>query len=239
MQKIIDKILSGDLSQKNLIEELIKFNDESINEYNEACDVNDANQLKINKLEADARQREANIVTIEKNALIAVDYAKSLESANISLKADNKDIKQLRNENKSLKKLKANHAQSSKKQLARIESLTKDCKDYREQIAVNKSDIARLRLTGMKTIGKYSFTIFPSKTEIVENGKAEKQVNLVIMDSNGNLKIIGVNKQGEIAQPRSHNFKLEDEHIDFITSFDRVAKADKYQFTSRVLQLVN
>ena len=239
MQGIIDNILSGELSQKQIIDELVLFNDVTINEYNEACDINESNQLKINKLEADARQRETNINTIEVNALKAVDYAKSLESANILLKADSKDVKQLRNENKSLKKLKANHAESSKKHITRIESLTKDCKDYRAQIVVKNSDIARLRLTGFKTIGKYSFTIFPSKTDIAENGKIEKQVNLVIMDQNGNLKIIGVNKQGEVTQPRSHNFKLEDEHIDFITSFDRVARADNFQFTDRVLQLVN
>jgi len=239
MQNIIDKIQSGELSQVQLIDRLVTYHSTPLNEYDEACDVVENNQLEIKKLEAKASARDLDIKAIAKEGLNAVKYAKTLESENIRLKADSKEIKQLRNDNKSLKKLKVKHAESSKKQIARIESLTKDCREYREQIAVNKSDIARLRLTGFKEMGKYNFTIFPSKTNISESGQVEKQVNLVIMDKAGNMKILGVNKDGIITQPRSHNFKLEDEHIDFITSFDRIAKADKYQFTDRVLQMVN
>ena len=103
MQDIIDKILDGELSQKQLIEELVNYNDTTIAEYDEAVTVVENNQIAINKLEADARQREDNIKTIEKNALLAVDYAKKLESDNISLKAANKDMKALKAENKKLK----------------------------------------------------------------------------------------------------------------------------------------
>ena len=85
----------------------------------------------------------------------------------------------------------------------------------------------------------YSFTIFPSKTTVAENGKAEKQVNLVIMDKIGNLKILGVDSEGEITQPRSHNFKLEEEHANFIKDFDKIARDSGYEFTDAVLQLVN
>ena len=239
MQNIINKIQSGELSQVQLIDELVTYHSATLNEYDEACDVVENNQGEIKKLEADKARLERNIKLIADEGLKAVAYTATLESENIRLKADSKEIKQLRNDNKSLKKLKVKHAESSKKQMARIESLTKDCRDYRKEVAINKSDIARLRLTGFKEMGKYNFTIFPSKTNITEGGKIEKQVNLVIMDKSGNMKILGVNKDGIVTQPRSHNFKLEDEHVDFITSFDRIARDDGYQFTDRVLKLVN
>jgi len=239
MQNIINKIQSGELSQVQLIDRLVTYHSTTLNEYDEACDVVENNQEEIKKLEADKTRLEHNIKLIADQGLKAVAYTAKLESENIRLKADSKEIKQLRNDNKSLKKLKVKHAESSKKQMARIESLTKDCRDYRKEIAINKSDIARLRLTGFKEIGKYNFTIFPSKTNITEGGKIEKQVNLVIMDKAGNMKILGVNQEGVVTQPRSHNFKLEDEHVDFITSFDRIARDDGYQFTDRVLKLVN
>ena len=239
MQKIIDKIQAGELSQIQLISELVQYNEKTISEYDEACDVVENNQTKIEEMEAEQKRIVKYAEVIKNQGLVAVDYAKSLESKNIILSAENKEIKQLRNDNKSLKKLKAKHAETSKKQITRIDSLTSDCRDYRAQIAVNKSDIARLRLTGMKTIGDYSFTIFPSKTKIADKGVIETQVNLVVMDNKGNMKVIGVNSDGIVTQPKSHNFKFNDEHINFITSFDRVARSDKYQFTDRVLQMVN
>ena len=239
MQNIINKIQSGELSQIQLINELVKYNDQTINEYEDACTVVDNNQEQIKKLEADAKLKSSYADKIKSEALKAVDYAKALESKNIILSAENKEVKQLRNENKSFRKLKAKHIETSKKQIVIIEALKKDCRDYRAEITTKKSDIARLRLTGMKTIGEYSFTIFPSPTKIAENGKIEKQVNLVAMDKKGNMKVIGVNSEGVVTQPKSHNFKFKDEHVDYITSFDRVARADKYQYTDRVLQLVN
>ncbi len=239
MQNIIEKIQSGELSQKQLIAELVAYENNTVDEYNAVVDIAEQHQAQITALEKAAAAREEDIKVIANEGLKAVSYSKTLESENLRLKADNKDIKLLRNENKALKKLKAKHIETAKKQQVRIDSLLKDCRDYRNEIKHNRSDIARLRLTGWKSMGKYAFTIFPSRTNVEDAGSTEKQVNLVIMDKIGNMKILGVNKDGIVTQPRSHNFKLEDEHIDFVTGFDRIAREDGYTFSDRVLQLVN
>ena len=236
MQNIIDKILSGELSQKQLIEELVAFNESTVNEYNEACEVVENNQMAINKLEATGRQREDNIKTIEKNALLAVDYARTLESDNAILKQSNKEAKALKAENKKLKAQTKRQAESNKKATARGESLTKQFVALNKEISVLKSDRARLRLTGHKEIGKYAFSIFPTK---VHPGVSdERKIVLLAHDTNGCFKSVTF-ENGEVHQARSHAFKFNQEQKDFIEGFDAVAKADKYQFTDRVLSLVN
>jgi hypothetical protein len=236
MQSIINKILSGELSQKDLISELVTFNDDTLNEYDAACDVVENNQKAITKLEADARQREGNIKTIEKNALLAVDYARTLESDNTILKQNNKEAKALKAENKKLKAQTKRQAESNKKATARGESLTKQFVSLNKEISVLKSDRARLRLTGHKEIGKYAFSVFPTK---VHPGVSdERKIVLLAHDTKGCFKSVTC-ENGEIHQARSHAFKFNKEQKDFIEGFDAVAKADKYQFTDRVLSLVN
>ena len=235
MQDIIDKILEGELSQKQLIEELVNYNDTTIAEYDEAVTVVENNQIAINKLEADARQREDNIKTIEKNALVAVDYARTLESDNIRLKSANKEQKSLKAENKKLKAQTKRQAEANKKAISRAESLTNDCKEYRKQIARNKSDIARLRLTGARAVGNVTFSIFPSK---VSSDDGVERVVLMAHDNKGAMKMVTV-EDGEVKQAKSINFKFSKAQEEFITSFDSVAKEDNYQFTDRVLSMVN
>lgn len=235
MQTIINKILAGELNQKQLVEALVDYNDKTIAEYDEACDVVDNNQLQINKLEATARQREDNIKTIEKNALVAVDYARKLESDNARLMAGNKELKALKAENKKLKAQTKRQAEANKKAITRNESLTKEYKRLNKEVAVHKSDIARLRLTGHKEIGKYAFSIFPCKISDESN---IKKVVLIASDKSGNMKCVTVDN-GEVVQPRSHNFKFDAEQESFIRDFDSIAEADGYQFTDRVLSLIN
>jgi molybdopterin/thiamine biosynthesis adenylyltransferase len=236
MQNLINKIQDGELSQKQLITELVKFNEQTIEEYEAACDVVDNNQVEISNLKKQAVTREKNIQTLKDEVLKAVSFAKKFESENIIFKAENKEIKQLRSENKSLKNSKAKAIDRSKNQITRIESLTKDCREYRAKIAVKNSDIARLRLTGAKVIGGYSFTIFPSKV----SGGDDKGEKVVLLAHNGTGAFKAVTfDDGEVAQPKSHTFKFNDEQESFIESFDRIAKADKYQFTDRVLAMIN
>ncbi len=235
MQNIIDKILSGELSQKQLIQELVEYNDTTIAEYDEAVTVVENNQMAITKLEADARQRESDINTIEKNALVAVEYAKSLESKNIILERNSKELKSLKADNKKLKAQTKRQAEANKKAIARAESLTSDCKEYRKQIARNKSDIARLRLTGAKAVGNITFTIFPSK---VSSDDGVERVVLMAHDNKGCMKMVTV-EDGEVKQAKSTNFKFSNTQEDFITGFDDVAKEDGYQFTDQVLRMVN
>ncbi|MDB4261431.1 hypothetical protein N9878_01050 [bacterium] len=236
MQDIINKILSGELSQKQLIQELVEHNEQTATEYDEAVTVVENNQLEINKLEATARKREDNIKTIEKNALVAVDYARSLESKNIILQQGNKELKALKADNKKLKAQTKRQAEANKKAISRAESLTNDCKEYRKDIAQNKSDIARLRLTGAKAVGNVTFHIFPSKVSGGDNN--EKRIALMAHDNKGAMKCVTV-EDGEVVQAKSTNFRFSKEQEAFITGFDSVAKEDDYKFTDRVLSLVN
>lgn len=235
MQDIINKILDGELSQKQLIQSLVDYNEASLAEYDEAVTVVENNQMAITKLEADARQRETNIGTIEKNALLAVDYARTLESDNIRLKSANKELKSLKADNKKLKSQTKRQADANKKAIARAESLTSDCKVYRNQIAQNKSDIARLRLTGAKAVGNVTFHIFPSK---VSSDDGVRRVALIAHDNKGAMKCVAV-EDGKAVQAKSTNFKFSKAQEEFITDFDAVAKEDGYQFTDRVLRMIN
>ena len=239
MQKIIDAIQSGELSQKQLIEGLVQYNDKTNAEHDEACDVVENNQAVIQKLEAEKRQLIAENAKIKVEALATAKHATSVGSEMLRLKSDNKILKPLQKENSSLKKLKAKHIEGAKQLRIKNDSLIRDCKDYRAQIAKNQSDIARLRITGFKDVDNYSFTLFPSKIKVEENGEINQRINLVLMDNVGNMKIVGVNSDGEVAIPECNDFELNEAQTDFITSFDRIAKADKNQFTDRVLAMVN
>jgi len=239
MQNIINKIQSGELSQVQLIDRLVTYHSTTLNEYDEACDVVENNQEEIKLLRSQIKQLETENTKIKVDALEKAKHALSVGSEILRLKSDNKILKRSENENKALKKLKAKHIENAKQAKIKNDSLIRDCKDYRGQIAKQRSDIARLRLTGCKDVDNYSFTLFPSKIKVGENGKTDQRINLVVMDNVGNMKIVGVNDSGEVAIPACNDFKLNDAQTDFITSFDRIAKADKYQFTDRVLSMVN
>jgi len=167
--------------------------------------------------------------------LLAVDYARSLESKNIILERNNKEFKAVKADNKKLKAQTKRQAESNKKAIARAESLTDDCKVYRKQIAQNKSDIARLRLTGAKAVGNVTFHIFPSK---VSSDDGVKRVALMAHDNKGAMKCVAV-EDGKAVQAKSTNFKFSKAQEEFIIDFDTVAKEDGYQFTDRVLRMVN
>lgn len=236
MQNIIDKIQTGDMTDNQLLAMLTAYHEKACDEYDEACTVVENNQLEINKLEANARQREENIKTIEKNALKAVDYARTLESDNSRLKAGSKELKGLRADNKKLKAQTKRQAEANKKAIGRAESLTKQWVDQCKQVSSLKSDVARLRLTGQKDMGKYSFSIFPSK--ISGDGSNKKIVCLMAHDRKGCMKAVTI-EDGEVVQPRSHTFKFDEEQEGFIHDFTRIAEEDGHQFTDRVLSLVN
>ena len=236
MQSILDKIQNGELNTKQLLNELLEYDNKTVDEYDAACDLNDSNTAEITNLTTEAAAREANILTLKEKALEALGYAKSFESENILLKSECKEVKLLRNENKALKKLKAKHIESSKSLTVKNEALTKDCREYRKSIAVKNSDIARLRLTGFKEIGSTSFTIFPSK---VSGGSTDdRKVVLLAHNNKGLFKTVTV-EDGEVVQPKSHTFKFSKAQSDFILSFDALAKADNYNFTDRVLAAIN
>ena len=236
MQDIINKIFSGEFSQNALVDALVDYNDKTNAEYDEACDVVERNQQAIQLLEAKARQREDNIKTIETEGLKAVAYARTLESDNIRLKAVNKEVKALKADNKKLKEQTKRQAEANKKAVARADSLTKQYVLLNKEISSQKSNIARLRLTGQKNIGRYSFTIFPSK--ISGDGRDEKKVVLLASDNQGCMKCVTID-DGLVAQPKSHNFKFNEEQEEFIRNFDSIAATDGYQFTDRVLSLIN
>ena len=56
MQKILDKIIAGELSQKELIGELVTYELKTVDEYNVSCDVVDNNQAKIAEMEAEQKR---------------------------------------------------------------------------------------------------------------------------------------------------------------------------------------
>ena len=114
MENIIQKIQSGELSQVQLIETLVAYENQNVDDYNAIVDEAEANDRECEKLRVEAAKREDDIRVIADQGLHAVDYAKKLEdhirkldAEVIRLKSEVKEIKQLRNENKSLKKLKA------------------------------------------------------------------------------------------------------------------------------------
>ena len=219
-----------------LIAMLTAYDNKTCDEYDEAVGQIELRDAEINKLQVVAIKREENIKTIEKNALLSVDYARTLESDNIRLKSANKEQKALKAENKKLKAQTKRQAEANKKALARAESLTDDCKEYRKKIAQNQSDIARLRLTGAKAVGNVTFHIFPSK--VAGGGSNERRIALMAHDNEGAMKCVTV-EDGKAVQAKSTNFRFSKAQEQFIIDFDSVAREDDYKFTDRVLSMVN
>lgn len=239
MQNIINGVQSGEWSQKQLVGELIKFNDRTIEEYDGACDQVDLRDAEIEALKKELKLKDKQLADAESAAVKILEQGKTMKADNILMKAQLKDYPAQLRENKRLEKKAARLQESSQKYQKRSESLTKDCRDYRATIARKDSEMARLRLTGHKQIGNYSFHLFPSKVVVEEKGKAAERVNLMAMDGAGAMKIIGVNSEGEINQPESHNFCFDDEQSNFIRGFALVAEQDGWQFTDRVLSMIN
>ncbi len=240
MQAIIDGLQSGEWSQKQLIAELIKFNDRTITEYDEVCDQVDLRDAEIEALKKEVKLKDKQMAEAESAAAKVLEQVKTMKADNILMKAQLKDYPAQLKENKRLEKKAARLQESSKKYQTRSESLTKDCRDYRAIIARKDSEMARLRLTGHKQMGDCSFHLFPSKV-VVENSKKQhvKRVNLIAMNGEGCMKIIGVDDNGDINQPKSHDFHFNAEQSNFIKGFALVAEQDGWQFTDRVLSMIN
>ena len=261
INKLIEGIQSGDLNNNQILTMLVKFNDSVVDEYNTVVDEYDTALAQIAELEAADTLAKLSLAALtsqvkeltQDNATLT-GYTASLSSTlkkvnahNATLKSDlirlqanSRSITQLENENKGLKANKAKHLKKKKAQEIAIATLTNEARVYRQQIAKKDSDIARLRLTGNKVIGKYSFCIFPSLITTHDGGHSAKKVALAVFNEEGCFKIIRTAyDDGAIIQPRSHNFKFNAEQTSFIEDFCKIAKADGQQFTNRVLQLVN
>lgn len=254
MESILNAIQAGTISTADLLVRLNDFNNESVDEFNELSEAYEANEEQCTQLAALLQEtgdklamaldkctsQARSIGQLETLGMQAAALANTKEAEAIAANGKAKQFKLYENENKAYKKNKAAQIKKATEREKRIVSLTADNRTLRTALQTAKSDVARLRLTGSKKVGKYTFTLFPSKVKCTEGGKETKQVALVIHDSKGCMKIITQsNESGEILQPKSHNFKLDGEVADYINDFMRVAKAANWQFTDEVLTAIN
>ena len=143
MQELINKINSGELSNKQIIEELVVFNDKTVDEYNEACDIIENSRAHLEELEKTNAEYEHTL--------------KMQHEALLKLKT-NQDL--IKNKTTIYK----NKAESLEHQLS---VMRKENKSQREQIKRNKAAIKQrdAKLAKLEKFkGKKEDTVKPMKT---------------------------------------------------------------------------
>ena len=114
--------------------------------------------------------------------------------------------------------------------------MKKQLKETKDRLALMCRENAKLRMTGHKSVGKYNFTIFPVKVHAKDTG--ERKVGLCVYNNDGTMKVLTRNTNGEIEQPKSHNFRFNVEENEFMNNFFDVSEAHDNRFDDAVLQLV-
>lgn len=253
LQELINGIVAGDLNTNQILQQLTIYHEQNVVEINEAIDQiealegkNTLLQLEYNRVFGDLNVANARLEAIdksmdavEKNSEKIMNNASTQTAELIRLRAENKTSKANAKDVKALRANKAAMVKKSAERELRMTKLEKGNRSLKLEIDRLNSDMARLRMTGQKTIGKYHFTLFPTKIDATDAGVKSRQVGLVCFNTEGAMKIIRTNAEGEIIQPRSHNFKFDDEQTDFIKTICGMAHANGHQFTNEILKAVN
>ena len=239
MQIILEKIQDGTWNRQQLLEALVAYHDKSVDEYDLACDQIDIRDEEINQLTLMTTDLKKVLGLSEENRMLAVGAAKELQAQNIIVDGQLQDYKATQDVNKTQYKKIGALSKSNATLITRNDKLVKDNRLARQEVSEAASDLARMRMTGHKSIGNYSFHLFPSKVKNeADGGKIEERVHLVAMTKNGCMKLIGCENE-QILQPNSHTFKFNEEQTKFIRAFDFIAQQDGWQFSDRLLRMIN
>ena len=165
MQEIIDGIQSGDLNNNQILQLLVKYEEKSVTEFNEACDaVEKAEQDK-----TDLSEELTMAMKVIKDQASAMDSARpkfnklagQLKVSQNSISAQELTIKTLRKENKNLreqvKRVKASGA-SDKKKVERMEKMLR----VKNKEAVRKTPIALGQLRTVYNFDNEVLQVYPS-----------------------------------------------------------------------------
>lgn len=250
MQELIEMIQSGDLTNNQILQRITKIHNTNCEEMDEA--ISQIEQLeaqatlnkvtilelhqKLNAAQGKIKVQTNSITVIEKNALEAVNYAQDFQN-----KLNLADIKlaQLNQYKAEAKKLKPRIKRLSEANAAHQKGrpiLKAKAKNLQTRLDKMYLENAKLRMTGHKKVGKYSFTIFPVR---VNTEHAQNRVGLVVYNEEGAMKVLTRSAlSGEIIQPKSHNFKFKEEETTWINDFFNIADAHEHRFADPVLQFV-
>ncbi len=222
MQTLINSIQSGNLTTNQILEQLTTL-------HNNNCDEVDAYIDRIKALEL----KETNLINhLSKMTVNRNLFQNKLTVADAQLKF----LNQYKAENKKLKPRAIRLRESNAQYLLRNETLQKTLKTTELTVLALERENAKLRITGHKTVGKYEFTIFPVKVSTNETNI--RKVALCIYTAEGCMKILTRGINGDILQPKSHNFKFNQEELKFMNDFFDVAEAHNNRFDDAVLRLV-
>ena len=250
MQELIELIQSGDLTNNGILQRLTTLHNTNCEEMDEAISQIEQleaqatlNQIatlelksKLTATEEAINAKNIAIKIIEQKGLEAVAYAQDFQNkltvAESQLKLMNQHKADLKKLKPRIKRLASANEAHQKYRKAAIPKL----RATEDRLALMHRENAKLRLTGHKKVGKYSFTIFPVK---VNTEHKDRKVGLVVYNQEGAMKVLTRNSlDGGITQPKSHNFKFNIEEDTWINSFFDVADAHDNRFDDAVLQLV-
>ena len=253
MQEIINGIQLGEFSPKQLIEVLLEYEDRSVNEYNSALDMietmeNTTTMLGLQLSSANKRADEAEqalaevesgIETLKANSQKIINNSNAQQAELIRTRETNKTSKAHAKENKALKANKAKQMKAAIEREKRITRLETEKKELQATVNLQDTTIARLRMTGEKTIGDFKFTIFPSHITATDKGVVSKRLGLVAYKEDGNMRVVRAGDDGTIIQPKGNEFEFCKECISFIQDYSALAKAEGEVFTNKILRMVN
>ena len=180
MQKIINAIQSGDITNNKLLQELTVYNDKVVDEFNEVMKaLEDRNTSLEDQTHVLKKQHEA-LVKQDSDKKIFVANEESLKKQSVAFQLENKGLKH------------------------QIAVLKKEAKAQREQVkrnqAANKAKDAKIKRLGKQQGGDDSklqplttvysnesevLLIWPSQLELGVNGKKSKQTVLLFTDREG------------------------------------------------------
>jgi hypothetical protein len=250
MQELIELIQSGDLTNNQVLQRVTEIHNTNVEETDAMFDrieelesTETINRLVTLELKAKlveseklSEARKQAIPVIEEQALISVAYAQDLENKLMVKAKQLKDFNLLKGDAKKLKP-----------RIQRLSEANKAHQKYRKIIKPQMKELnikydqmcrenAKLRMTGHKAVGKYNFTIFPVK--VASKTTTERRVGLCVYNSDGTMKVLTRDIEGNIEQPKSHTFRFNQEESTWINHFFDVTEAHDNRFDDAVLRLV-
>ena len=194
MQKIINSIQAGDITDNNLLQALLKYGNESADQFNEVCDELEKRNTTL--------EEQSNILEKQHMALQKQDNDKktfikneeSLKKQSVTFQLENQTLKHqlqvMKKEAKAAKEQTARNKASIKQRDAKIKKLEK-------KPVAGKPELSPLTTVYCK--GEDVLLIYPSRLTIGVNGEKKEQVVLLYTNRKGSFATCFLDNNNEVA----------------------------------------